>query len=56
MEPTRYIDVYSLDGDYRRSYLLPGHTLDFAMDGDVFYVIQYEPDYGVLALRPRGTQ
>jgi hypothetical protein len=56
MEPTRYVDVYGIEGDYRRSYLLPGHTTDIATDGKVFYVIQEEPEYGVLALVPRTVQ
>jgi len=55
-EPTVLIDVYGLDGRYRRSYLLPCDAEGMTTrDGETFYVLT-ERDDGVpliLVLRPR---
>lgn len=36
VEPTRFIDVYGLDGAYRRSYLLPSHFRHMTRDDGAF--------------------
>lgn len=54
-EPTLLIDVYGLDGQYRRSYKLPSNTIDMTTeDGETFYVLTYiDETYPVLlGLRP----
>ncbi len=51
--PTEIIDVYGTDGAYRRSYRLPLDAKDLSTDGEIFYVVQYEPYPSVLGLRPR---
>jgi 6-bladed beta-propeller protein len=39
-EPTRFIDVYGLDGEYQRSYELPFHSWAMATDDQgTFYVL-----------------
>lgn len=58
-EPTRYIDVYGMDGAYRRSYLLPSDSWEMSTeDGETFYVLTMS-EHGnplLLGLRPReGT-
>ncbi|MBA4158444.1 MAG: hypothetical protein H0X65_13350 [Gemmatimonadetes bacterium] len=55
-EPTVLIDVYGLDGEYRRSYRLPSSSWSMDTDdGETFYVLTYADDtYPVLlGLRPR---
>lgn len=55
-EPTLFIDVYGLDGEYRRSYLLPSDTWAMSTeDGETFYVLTLV-DEGyphLLGLRPK---
>jgi len=53
-EPTVLIDVYGLDGVYRRSYRLPFDTRMMTTDGETFYVIEEAGYPSILALRPRG--
>ncbi|MGH7480598.1 MAG: hypothetical protein ACRELV_00455, partial [Longimicrobiales bacterium] len=57
-EPTRMIDVYGMDGEYRRSYRLPFDTGHMVTDnGELFYVLTYD-ELGypfILGLRPRGS-
>lgn len=54
MELPRVIDVYSLDGGYRRSYRLPFYSWRFATNGRTFYVTHHDPYPAVFALRARG--
>lgn len=51
-EPTVWIDTYSLDGSYVRSYRLPSDTDAMATDGNVFYVLVSDGFPALLALRP----
>lgn len=55
-EPTLLVDVYGLDGAYRRSYLLPtsAHDMD-TNDGTVFYILTLAEGAfpQILGLRPR---
>jgi hypothetical protein len=50
--PADLIDVFGLDGGYRRSYRLPAHANDFATDGRLFVVSRQDPAE-VVGLRPR---
>ncbi len=44
-EPTVLIDVYGLDGGYRRSYRLPGDTKAMVTEnGQTFYVLTETED------------
>lgn len=55
-EPTRLIDVYGMDGEYRRSYRLPSNTWEMVTaDGELFYVLTMGEDGNpfLLGLRPR---
>lgn len=54
MEPTVWIDVYGITGEYRRSYRLPVDAEAMATDGKTFYVLQTELYPSLLALRPRA--
>jgi hypothetical protein len=51
-EPTVWIDVYSLRGDYLRSYRLPFHTRGMATDGRTFYLLATDDIPKLIALRP----
>lgn len=53
MEPTVWIDVYGITGEYRRSYRLPVDAEAMATDGKTFYVLQTELYPSLFALRPR---
>jgi hypothetical protein len=58
-EPTVLMDVYGLDGAYRRSYLLPESAHDFeTVDGEVFHLLtNAEGIYPqILSVRPRGLE
>lgn len=52
-EPTVWIDVYSVSGDYLRSYRLPFDADGMATDGNMFYVLASDETPKVIALRPR---
>ncbi len=55
-EPTVLIDVYGMEGEYRRSYRLPSSSWSMDTDdGETFYVLTYADEtYPVLlGLRPR---
>lgn len=54
-ELPRTIDVYGLDGSYRRSYRLPFDSWRMATDGRTFYVTHHDPYPAVLALRARES-
>jgi hypothetical protein len=51
-EPTRWIDVYSVNGRYQRSYRLPFDTRGMATDGRTFYLLVSDGIPRVIALRP----
>lgn len=51
-EPTMFIDSYDLEGNYRRSFLLPFPGFQLVSRGDVYFVSRIEPFPQVLALRP----
>jgi len=51
-EPTLWIDVYSLGGEYLRSLRLPFGTSGMVTDGRTFYVLPSEGIPRVVALRP----
>lgn len=53
-EPTLWIDVYSLDGEYVRSYRLPFDTSAMATDGQTFYLHPAEGVPRLIGLRPIG--
>lgn len=57
-EPTRYIDVYGLDGRYHRSFRLPSDTWSMAtVDGRTFYVLTLQGDLPILlGLRARLSE
>lgn len=58
-EPTTSIDVYGLDGEYRRSYLLPLDANDFALlDPERFAVLGMHDEMfpRVYILRPRPAR
>lgn len=55
-EPTRFIDVYGVDGAYKRSYLLPFSAREMdTSDGEVFYLSTDAEDLypQIIGLRPR---
>lgn len=55
-EPTRFIDIYGLDGKYRRSYELPFHSRAMSTDdGETFYVLTLVDEVypHLFGLRPR---
>lgn len=52
-ELPRLIDVYGLDGTYRRSYRLPFDSWRMATDGEVFYVSSVDPFPAIIVLKPR---
>lgn len=56
-EPTLWVDVYGLDGNYRRSYKLPVDATAMTTDGSTFYVLHSTGiTPALLAIRPRtGT-
>ena len=54
-EPTVWIDVYSLEGAYLRSYRLPFDTDAMAMDGSTFYLLASDDAPELIALRPKDT-
>ena len=51
-EPTLWIDIYSLDGEYLRSYRLPFDVAGMTTDGHTFYVVSAEGIPRLIALRP----
>jgi len=51
-EPTVWIDVYSLEGDYLHSLRLPFDVSGMATDGRTFYVLPEEGVPRLIALRP----
>jgi hypothetical protein len=51
-EPTVWIDVYSLQGRYLRSYRLPFHAGGMATDGRTFYFLVTDDIPKLIALRP----
>ena len=55
--PTELIDVYGLDGRYRRSYQLPRDTPALVTDGHIYYVLTRTLDGlpTILALVPRAS-
>ena len=52
-EPTLWIDVYRLSGEYLHSYRLPFDTSGMATDGRTFYVLPSEGIPRLVALRPK---
>lgn len=52
-ELPRWIDIYGLDGAYRRSYRLPFDSWRMYTDGEVFYVSTEDPYPAVFALKPK---
>jgi hypothetical protein len=51
-EPTVWVDVYSLQGRYLRSYRLPFHGRAMATDGQTFYFLITDDIPKLIALRP----
>ncbi|MGH7469503.1 MAG: hypothetical protein ACRENP_16250 [Longimicrobiales bacterium] len=53
--PTELVDVYGLDGTYRRSLKLPSDTPSMVTDGETFYVLTRTEEGlpTILALRPK---
>jgi hypothetical protein len=51
-EPTLWVDVYSMDGEYLRSYRLPFDTDAMATDGKTFFLLPAEGVPRLIALRP----
>jgi len=51
-EPTHWIDVYDIGGNYSRSYRLPFNTQAMVTDGRVFFVLPAEGVPRLIALRP----
>jgi hypothetical protein len=49
----RLIDVYGLDGGYRRSYALPVGAVHLTTDGARFFVLAPGPAPALLVLRPK---
>jgi hypothetical protein len=56
IEGPRLVDVYGLDGAYRRSYRLPMEAYNLTTDGSTFYVLQHEPFPAVIILRPKPNE
>ena len=56
VERPRFVDVYGLDGAYRRSYQLPMEAFHLTTDGSTFYVLQHEPFPAVIILRPKPNE
>lgn len=57
-EPTRLIDVYGVDGAYRRTYLLPFNTEEMLAWRDSSYIVRIETAEGfpmILGLTPRSA-
>ena len=54
-EPTVWIDVYSLEGNYLHSLRLPFDVSGMATDGHTFYVLPEEGVPRVIALQPRKS-
>ena len=52
----RLVDVYGLDGAYRRSYRLPMEAFHLTTDGRTFYVLQHQPFPAVVILRPKQNE
>jgi hypothetical protein len=50
--PPEFIDIYGLDGRYRRSLRMPLDAFTLTTDGDLFYAIQHDPVPAVVVLRP----
>lgn len=53
IERPKLVDVYGLDGAYRRSYRLPMEAFHMTTDGTTFYVLQFDPVPAVVILRPK---
>jgi hypothetical protein len=51
--PPEYVDIYGLDGRYRRSLRMPLAAFTLKTDGELFYALQFDPVPALVILRPK---
>ncbi|MGH7554042.1 MAG: hypothetical protein ACREMQ_13550 [Longimicrobiales bacterium] len=51
-EPARFIDIYGIDGKYRRSLQMPIEAFTLTIADGLMYAVQWEPVPALVILRP----